>query len=344
MPLQRVAEARVEQSEGASIVETHAVRRIGDEQPRRRRRRPLEHVGGFKGDPSIEACRAGVAAALLERARSAIAREDDGHVGRGAHAVARALADALPCRPIEPRELLKAERARESRRAICGERCGLDRNRSAPAHRIEERRPARPAGQRDDAGREILAQRCRVRLAAPAALEQRLARGVEVECRFACRQVRVNAHIGVLLGDRGSPADVVTEAVADGVLHLERRVLEARERRPCCRYVDAKRALDLEAPRPLDAACKGVELVLATALPLRDLPEDAAREPRLEVRVQHELERSAKGHAALGGRHVDRGERGELRREGRFQAARARREEALGHRSSRRRVSTRATK
>jgi hypothetical protein len=60
-------------------------------------------------------------------------------------------------------------------RDVRGGQRGLDSDGAGAAHRVEQRRPRCPAGEREHAGREILAQRRDIGLASPAAFEQRFA-------------------------------------------------------------------------------------------------------------------------------------------------------------------------
>src|SRR5690606_25856613 len=109
-----------------------------------------------------------------------------------------------------------------------------------------------PARERDEARREVLAQRRFLGVAPPAALEERLAGRVEVERRLARGEVRVDAHVGGALVDRGPPALLVAEAVAHRVLDGQRRELEALQRRARRGDVDADRAVRAEVLRPGD--------------------------------------------------------------------------------------------
>ena len=266
-----------------------------------------------------------------------------GGVGRRAHAVACALADALPRRTVVPGQLLKAERALEPRREIGSPERRLDRDRARAAHRVEQRRAGSPSAKREHARGEILAQRRDVGVPSPAALEQRLARRVEIERRLAFGQVGVHAHVRPLLVDRGSPTRVRAKSVADGVLHFQRRELDARKRRACRCDIDAQRARDREVPPPGDPLGQRVELVGVPVAAVRHLPEDSARETRLEVRVVRELDRPGERDATFGRRDERTAQGAELRRERCLQPARTGGEEALVHRSRRRRVSTSAT-
>ena len=221
---------------------------------------------------------------------------------------------------------------------------GLDRDRAGAAHRVEQRRAGRPSGQREHAGREVLAQRRDVGVAPPAALEQRLARRVEIERRLALGEVRVDAHVRPLLVDRGAHARIGAEAVAHGVLHLERRELEARERRARRRDVDAQRARGGEMAPPVDRLwrarrarprCDSGRARPATGCGSRAATRDW-RGRRARRGPAQPTPPSAGVTNVAPERRQFRGERG-------LEPARAGREEALGHRRSRRRVSTSAT-
>ena len=108
--LQRVAELRVERRERGLVVQPHAVGRVGDQDAGGRGRRPRQHVGRVDVDPAGDAGRRGVARGTAPTARGSTSlAKIERPSRRGAHAVARALADALPRRAVEPRELLEAE-------------------------------------------------------------------------------------------------------------------------------------------------------------------------------------------------------------------------------------------
>src|SRR6185436_17543952 len=160
-------------------------------------------------------------------ARREVARENRRLRGRAAHAVARRLLQALPCRSIEPRELLETERAREPWRAGGGDQRGLDGDGAAAAHRIEQRQRWRPAGQRKQAGGQILAQRRFFGVAPVAALEQGLARRIDVDRRVTFGEIRADPLVGLPLVDRRAHTRVVAHAVAYGILHAQRGELEA---------------------------------------------------------------------------------------------------------------------
>ena len=93
---------------------------------------------------------------------------------------------------------------------------------------------------------------------------------------------------------------------------------------------------------PFDVPREPVELVLVPIAPVPDLPEDAAGETRFQIHAIGEVERPGEGDAALGRGDEFAAQQRQLRSERGLETARAGREEALAHRSSRRRVSTSA--
>src|SRR5206468_12679310 len=137
----------------------------------------------------------------------------------------------LPRGSVVPGELLKAERALESRRAIGSDHRRFGNDRTAAAHRIEQRGSRFPARKREQARREVLSQRRFVRIATIAALEQWLARCVEIRGCLSLAQVHINTNVRRSFVDRWPDASLGAKAVADRVLRSQRDELEARERR-----------------------------------------------------------------------------------------------------------------
>ena len=175
----------------------------------------------------------------IGRARTALAPR-----ARAGRAAARHL------RRIEVRQLLEPERAVEPGRDIERHHRGFDEEGAAAAHGVEERQRRRPSGQLEDAGGEILAQRRFAAGGAPAALEERLARGVEIEGRLVAGQEDVDAHVRRLRVDVRAAAARGAKRVAHRVLDAQRDEIEALHRRPDGGDVDAYRAPHVELPRP----------------------------------------------------------------------------------------------
>src|SRR5512132_2717234 len=102
-----------------------AVGRIGEQQTRFGGRGTGEDVDLLEREPFFDTSGRGIAARAIESLTVEIAC-DYRNVCRFAHAIACALANPLPRRPVEPGELLKPERTREPRRAVGGKRRCLD--------------------------------------------------------------------------------------------------------------------------------------------------------------------------------------------------------------------------
>src|SRR6185503_4926994 len=160
--------------------------------------------------------------------------------------------DAFPERGVERAQLLEAEAALRARRAPARHRRRLDENRAAAAHRVEQRLAGLPAAQHHDAGGEVLAQRRLALTGAPAALEERLTRGVEIERGLVFFEEGVDAHFGRGALDARALAERIAEAVAHRVLDAQRGELEALERALLRRDVHAQCALHGEEPRPVE--------------------------------------------------------------------------------------------
>ena len=99
---------------------------------------------------------------------------------------------------------LESKAAVRTRRNAERDRRRFQQKRAAAAHRIEQRRMRFPAGNVQDAGGKILAQRRIHGAGSPAPLEQRIARGVEVETCAVAVQEHVDAHVGVALDERAN--------------------------------------------------------------------------------------------------------------------------------------------
>ena len=207
----------------------HAVGRVGDQHARGCGRFPVQQVVLSDVDPLGEPGRLRVGATVREDPRIDVRSEDSEGGGCLALPVVRALPDALPGGPVEPGEFLETEGAGESRCAIGGERSAasmaivplphIGSRNGVPG--VQPASAAMPAARFSRSGASSASR-------APAALEQRLARSVEIERRLALGEEGVDANVGALLVDGRPAADGVAEAVADGVLHAQRRELEAR--------------------------------------------------------------------------------------------------------------------
>jgi hypothetical protein len=92
------------------------------------------------------------------------------------------------------------------------------------------RRTLLPAAGGDHGGGQGFLQRGVALVLAPAALEQRLARGVDVQRGLIGRQVHMDAHVGPARVHIGALAALVAKAVGHRVLDLERGEVQAFQR------------------------------------------------------------------------------------------------------------------
>ena len=141
----------------------------------------------------------------------------------------------------------------------------------------------------------------------------------------------MHAHVGRALVDGGPHVDVRAEPVADGVLHAQRRELEALQRRTRGGDIDAQRPGGQEELLPVDGVDQRIQVRFVPVPATGDTPQDAARDARFQVGAIREREVALERHASLGGRDTGATQSRELGGEDTFQTARTWREVAFGH-------------
>src|SRR5471030_106648 len=94
-------------------------------------------------------------------------------------------------------QLFEAETAVDTRRNVQRDLRSFGEEGAAAAHRIEQRYARRPAGQAQDSRREVFTQGRSALVESPAAFEERIAGGVEVERAFVQREEREDADVGL---------------------------------------------------------------------------------------------------------------------------------------------------
>ena len=185
----------------------------------------------------------------------------------------------------------------------------LDRDRAAAAAGVVERLgrdlaglgvpPA--AGGQHGGGQGFLQRRIALVLP-PAALEERLAGGVDVERALVGGQVREHARVGPAGLDAGPhAARLGAEAVGDRVLDAQRGEVEALERAVLRGGLDLEGLLRREPDLPGHAARDGVEVVLAAVGRVRQFDQHALREAAVQVELQRVAPGGAHAHAAAQG-------------------------------------------
>ena len=160
-----------------------------------------------------------------------------------------------------------------------------------PQHGIVERaalaRRAAPAGGGEHRRGERLLERRVALVLAPAALEQRLARAVDVDRGALGADVQDDAQVGPHRVDVRPLAVLVAHPVADGVLDAQGGEVEALQRAALRGGVDAQRLARRDPVGPGDAEGERVEVVLVAVRALGDLDQHPLREPALEVEHHH---------------------------------------------------------
>ena len=110
----------------------------------------------------------------------------------------------------------------------------------------------------------------------------------------------MHAHVRLARGDRGPAPEHVAKMVGDRVLHAQRHEVEALHGTAVRVGLDLERALGGEVLAPAHVLRLRVDVVGRLVRKSRHAPEDAAREPRFEIRVHHEDEIAGEGDATLG--------------------------------------------
>ncbi|KDA51810.1 hypothetical protein L963_1698 [Leuconostoc mesenteroides subsp. cremoris T26] len=167
------------------------------------------------------------------------------------------------------------------------------------------------AGGQHGGGQRFLERRIALVLP-PAALEERLAGGVDVERAMVGREVREPARIGPLGLDAGPhAAGLGAEAVGDRILDAQGREVEALQRAVLRGGLDLEGLLRREPDLPGHAARDGIEVVLAAVGRVREFDQNALREPAVQVELERLAPIGTHAHAAAQGQQVLAGAAGE---------------------------------
>ena len=150
-------------------------------------------------------------------------------------AAATSVAPARPCWSRNGSSRSNAKRRCQPGRDAAGDLRRLDGDRAGAAARVEQRAvlgAAPPAGGGQHRGGQRLLQRRFAGLrVAPAALEQRLARGVDVQRGLVAVEVQHQRQVGLARVDVGPCAGGLAQRVAHRVLDAQRREVQALQRR-----------------------------------------------------------------------------------------------------------------
>ena len=189
----------------------------------------------------------------------------------------------------------------------------LARAKLAPAHLRQHERGVVGA---EHVGRGALG---RARGGARQALEQRVAREIDVQARAALAEREQQAHVGVGRVGVGALAGLVGQAIAHGVLNAQGREVRVAERVGGAGGAHGKACARREDVLPSDVVGGLVERVGVGGVKARDHGEHAARQARPHAGAVGGFDGALKGHAALEPAHVLKPERAHLVGKGVFE-------------------------
>src|SRR5207244_6133267 len=207
-------------------------------------------------------------------------------------------AQVAPRLRIEVLQLLERKAATQARRDVPRYEDGFHQDRAASAHAIEQRLLRIPPGQSQDACRQVLAERRLAARLAQSALEQRLARRVEVQSHALSVQKGIDADVGLAGVHVGPRAGRSAEPIADGVFDLERDVIKARERAVLRADLDLDRAARGKPVAPWQVIGSLIDVLLGPVAAVKDAPEYPAGDPAFQIDPVAEAERTGEPDAA----------------------------------------------
>ncbi|MDT4835952.1 hypothetical protein FQZ97_696320 [compost metagenome] len=294
----------------AADLDALAVRRVEHDHAALGRRHALQGVAAAELDGAGHARAFGVALGEVDHAVRHVGAED----GDGARMlrVGGFILDGGPDVRLERQQLLEAEAPQRARRDAAGDLRGLDGDGAAAAAGVVQRGlgdfaglGVPPAAGGQHGGGQGFLQRGVALVLAPAALEQRLARGVDVQRAAVGGQVRKDAAVGPLGLDAGAHAiGLGAEAVGHGVLDAQGGEVQALQRAVLGRGLDLEGLLGREPDLPGHAVGDGVQVVLVAVGPVGQFDQHALREPAVQVELEAVAPVGAHAHAAAQGEQV----------------------------------------
>ena len=248
-----------------------AVRRIDQHHARRRRRHALQRVAAAQLHGVRHTGALGVALGKVDHAESHIAAEHRRH-GRGNGGLGLTQ-QAFPHVRLKGQIFLEGKAPVQAGRDVAGDLRSFDDDGARAAAGVVQRHAlftqtafAAPAAGGQHGGSQGFLQWCVALVFAPAALEQRLARGVDVNGDGVGGQVRVDAHVGPARVHVGAHIEFVPEAVRYRVLDLERGKVQAVQRTVLRRDLDLEALLGREPDFPGHVAGGAVQVLFVAVL------------------------------------------------------------------------------
>ena len=219
---------------------------------------------------------------------------------------------------LERQVFLKGKLAVDAGGNAAGDLRRLDDDGARAAARVVQRHAllaqpafAAPAAGGQHGGGQRFLQRRIALVLAPAALEQRLARGVDVNRHRVGGQVDIHAHVGPAGVDAGAHVvELVAKAVGNRVLDLQRGKVQALQRAVLGGDLDLEGLLRRKPHLPGHAAGNVVQVFLRAVGRMRQLHQHALRQPAVQVQQQRVAPRGAQQHAAAPSEQVFTGQPG----------------------------------
>ncbi|GMU64835.1 MAG: hypothetical protein AMXMBFR36_11090 [Acidobacteriota bacterium] len=268
--LEQVAEAAP--GGDVNVGQPFAPRRVDREQSGARRRLEVEAVADREEAAAVEAGGLEISRGGGDR-RPIVVDAEQPHVRTGRRN--RLGANAGEERRLETGELFEGpQRPQPVRRQTEGDRGRLGEKRAGAAHRIDHRTATVPARGEDRRRGDLLAQRRRGAFDAIAAAIERLAGGVDQQCRLVVVQADAQRQVGPVALDRGAPAEALALGVDQAVLDLERHPAGVAHARAARRGVDREGAVGHQ-PGVLERPRAGVERLVVRGRPARQLEQHA---------------------------------------------------------------------
>ena len=155
-----------------------------------------------------------------------------------------------------------------------------------------------PVGGGEHGSGQGLFQRGFAGVFAPTALEERFARGIDVEDGVEVVKVEDQAEVGEAGVDAGALACAFTQVVADGIFDAQAGEVEALQVAAARDDVDAQGVLRGDPVGPVDATGHDVDVVFVAVDAGGDAPEDALGQAALQIEAHGVV---AQGVLSLGG-------------------------------------------
>ena len=158
-----------------------------------------------------------------------------------------------------------------------------------------------PPGGSDHGGSQCFLEWRIALIGAPAALEQRLTRGVDVQRQMICAQVGMHPHIGPGGLDTGPLAVFVAKAVTQRILDTQSSKVQALQGRALGGDVHLEGLARCEPDFPRHFTCGVVQVVFVAIGPMPQLYQHTLRQTAVQVQAQGIAPTGRHGHTRAQG-------------------------------------------